>query len=108
MRFVLALLALVFNAADNFTTYLCLNRPIDGFEVYEANPLAAWGFHWIGLEVGLILEMLLCVVAVGFLVYSQMLPRRVTLGLLVLLTVLPAGAALNNLTVMRELGIGLF
>jgi len=108
MRFVLAFLAIGFNAADNFTTYRCLRRPIEGFEVYEANPLAAWGFGMVGLETGLVLEMLLCVLATAFLLCSRLLPRRLTIVLLVLLAVLPAGAVVNNLTVMGELGIPLF
>jgi len=108
MRIVLALLALGFNAADNFTTYRCLNQAIPGFEVYEANPLAAWGFSLLGLEAGLWIEMGLCLVATAFLVFSRMFPRPLTTVLLVVLAVLPAGAVLNNLTVMHELGIPLF
>ena len=108
MRFALASLALCFNAVDNLTTYLCLRRPISGFEVYEANPLAAWGFGMLGLETGLVVEMIVCVGAVAFLLFSGVLHPRLRLVLLTLLTVLPAGAVLNNLTVMRELGIPLF
>ncbi len=107
MRIILALLALSFNAADNFTTYRCLQQPVAGFEVYEANPLAAWGFQTVGLANGLWLEMALCLVAVGFLLSSRMLPRTLTTALLVVLAILPAAAVINNLTVMQELGIGL-
>ena len=103
MRALLAGLALIFNAADNLTTYACLRDPLPG--VYEANPIAAWGFGVLGLEVALVVEMALCLLAVGFLVSSSLLPARLRAGLLVLLAVLPAGAVINNLTVMRELGI---
>jgi len=108
MRALLALMALAFNAVDNLTTYLCLRRPIVGFEVYEANPFAAWGFDLVGLETGLILEMGVCAGAILFLLRSRLLDPRVRMTLLALLAVLPAGAVLNNLTVMRELGIPLF
>jgi len=103
MRFVLALLALVFNAADNWTTYVCLTTPVSVYDVYEANPLAAWGFDTIGLGLGLWIEMGLCVIATSFLLWSNLLDLRVRIALLALLAILPAGAAVNNLLVMRDL-----
>ena len=108
MRFLLAALAFLFNAADNLTTYWCLSSPIDGFEIYEANPLAAWGFQLIGLEFGLWLETVLCGAAILFLLYSPLFGFRARMALLAVLAALPAGAAANNLLVMRELRILLF
>lgn len=108
MRFVLAVLAFLFNAADNLTTYLCLRSPIDGFEIYEANPLAAWGFNMVGLELGLWIETALCGAAILFLVYSPLFGFRARMALLAVLAALPAGAAANNLLVMRELQIFFF
>ena len=105
MRFVLAVLAFLFNAADNVTTYICLRTRVDGFEIYEANPLAAWGFDLIGLGTGLWIETILCAAAIAFLVYSPLFGLRVRLMLLAVLAALPAGAALNNMLVMRELQI---
>ena len=105
MRFMLAALAFLFNAADNLTTYLCLRSPIDGIEIYEANPLAAWGFHLIGLEAGLWIETVLCGAAIAFLLHSPLFSLRARMALLAVLAALPAGAAANNLLVMRELRI---
>ncbi len=105
MRFVLAALAFLFNAADNLTTYLCLRAPIEGFEIYEANPLAAWGFQTVGLEAGLWIETVLCAGAILFLVHSPLFGFRSRMALLAVLAALPAGAAANNLLVMRELQI---
>ena len=50
---LLALLTLMLSASDHWTTYLCLRRPVDGFDVTEANPLAAWLFDSVGLVEGL-------------------------------------------------------
>jgi hypothetical protein len=108
MRFLLAALAFMFNAADNLTTYWCLSAPIDGFEIYEANPLAAWGFQLVGLELGLWIETVLCGAAILFLLYSPLFGFRARMALLAVLAALPAGAAANNLLVMRELRILLF
>jgi hypothetical protein len=103
MRFVLAGFAFLFNAADNLTTYLCLRSPVDGFEIYEANPLASWGFELVGLEAGLWIETVLCAAAILFLLYSPLFGIRSRIALLAVLAALPAGAAANNLMVMREL-----
>ncbi len=54
MRFLLGVLVMVFNVADNTTTFLCLRQPVPGFEVFEANPLARWLFEVLGLAEGLI------------------------------------------------------
>ena len=105
MRFVLAALAFLSNAADNLTTYLCLRSPVEGFEIYEANPIAAWGFELLGLAAGLWLETALCAAAILFLLHSQLFSFRARMTLLAVLGVLPAGAAANNLLVMRELQI---
>ena len=108
MRFALAAGALIMNALDNLTTYRCLDNPIPGFEVYEANPLAAWGFDMVGLELGLWIETALCGAAILFLVYSPLFGFRARMALLAVLAALPAGAAANNLLVMRELQIIFF
>ena len=101
MRFVLGALVLVFNCLDNATTFLCLREPVAGFEVFEANPVARVLFDSVGLLEGLLLEMGVTSVAVGFLVFSNRLPQRVKLALLGVLVVLPAWASLNNLLVIR-------
>ena len=108
MRYVLAVLAVCLNGLDNLTTYLCLSTDVDGFQVYEANPLAAWSFDRVGLESGLVVEMLMSIGAIAFLVATPLFPPRVKLGLLMVLVALPGWAVANNLQVMRDIGLSLF
>ena len=57
MHVWLGALVVLFNLADNATTFLCLRAPVPGFEVVEANPAAAWLFETVGLRQGLLLEI---------------------------------------------------
>jgi hypothetical protein len=107
MRFLLGALVMLFNLADNTTTFLCLRQPVAGFEVVEANPIARWLFASIGLVEGLVLEMLLTTAAIAFLVVTPRIPGRTRLLLLVVLALLPAWASLNNLLVIRAIGLPL-
>jgi hypothetical protein len=101
MRVLLGALVVLFNLADNTTTFLCLRAPVPGFEVMEANPAASWLFDTIGLREGLILEMVVTTIAIGFLVATTRISHRVKLALLVLLAALPAWAAINNWFVIQ-------
>jgi hypothetical protein len=107
MRFLLGALVVLFNVADNTTTFLCLREPVAGFEVFEANPIARWLFDSIGLVEGLVLEMAITTAAIAFLVFTRRIPGRMRLLLLFVLAVLPAWAALNNLLVIRTVGLSL-
>jgi hypothetical protein len=101
MRIFLGALVVLLNLADNATTFLCLRAPVPGYEVIEANPVAAWLFAAIGLEQGLVLEMLITTAAIAFLVATTRVPPRIKLALLVVLAALPAWAAVNNLLVIK-------
>jgi hypothetical protein len=105
MRFLLGALVVLFNLADNTTTFLCLRQPVAGFEIVEANPIARWLFDSIGLVEGLVLEMLITTAAIAFLVFTGRISGRMKLGLLIVLALLPAWAALNNLLVIRTVGL---
>lgn len=105
MRFLLGGLVLLFNLLDNTTTFLCLNATVPGFKVIEANPFARWLFDVFGLMEGLVLETLLTCIAVGFLVFTRRLPPRIKLALLGVLVILPAWAVVNNLNVMKAIGV---
>lgn len=107
MRIFLGVLAVLLNLADNATTFLCLRAPVPGFEVSEANPAAAWLFSAIGLKEGLVLEMVISAVAIAFLVETRRVPPRIKLALLVVLSLLPAWAALNNLEVIQAIDVPL-
>ena len=54
---------------------------------------------------GLLLEAVITTAAVCFLVWAPRIAPRVRLALLALLVVLPAWATVNNLEVMRAVGI---
>ena len=101
MRVFLGALVVLLNLADNTTTFLCLRAPVPGYEVIEANPAAAWLFGSIGLEQGLVLEMVVTTIAIAFLVATTRIPPRIKLALLVVLAALPAWAAVNNLLVIK-------
>jgi hypothetical protein len=105
MRFFLGALVLLFNVADNATTFMCLRKPVAGFDVVEANPIARWLFDSVGLVEGLAFEMAITTGAIIFLVLTRRVPLRAKIVLLVVLAVLPAWAAVNNLMVMRALGL---
>jgi len=107
MRFLLGALVILLNLADNTTTFLCLRQPVSGFEVIEANPVARWLFASVGLVEGLVLEMAITTAAIAFLVITRRIPARTRLLLLTVLALLPAWAALNNLMVIRAVGLPL-
>lgn len=107
MRFLLGGLVLALNLLDNATTFLCLYRPVSGFEVFEANPVARWLFDGMGLLEGLLIETLLTTLAIAFLVWTDLIPIRPKIALLALLALLPAWAVANNMQVMQEIGIGM-
>ena len=107
MRFVLGILVVVLNVADNTTTFLCLRAPVPGYEVAEANSVAAWLFGSIGLVPGLALEMAVTSSAIAFLVLTRHVPHRVKLLILFVLAALPAWAAINNSLVIHTTGLTL-
>ena len=105
MRFLLGGLVLLFNLADNATTFFCLRAASPIFEVFEANPVAAWTFDKLGLAGGLILETVITTAAVAFLIHTDRIPANPKLVLLATLAVLPAWAAINNLQVAWVVGL---
>ena len=107
MRFFLGALVVLFNVTDNATTFLCLRRPVEGFEIVEVNPIARWLFEQIGLLEGLVVEMGMTTLAVAFLVVTKNVPPRLRLALLTVLAVLPAWASLNNYLVLKAVSVPL-
>ena len=105
MRFLLGILAVVLNLLDNTTTFLCLRAPVQGFEVFEANPVARWIFEAVGLIEGLMIETVITTAAVAFLVLTPRIPRNARVALLLVLALLPAWAVANNMQVIYEIGL---
>jgi hypothetical protein len=100
-----AALALLFALLDHLTTWLCLRAPIPGWDVREANPLAAWLFGRIGLVEGLWLDSVVTLAAVLFVSRTARVSRAVKLGLLGLLITTSAFAVVNNFDVIQRLGL---
>jgi hypothetical protein len=100
-----AALALLFALLDHWTTWLCLRAPIPGWEVREANPLAAWLFGSVGLAEGLWVDSLVTLAAVLLVARTQKVSRAVKLVLLGLLITTSAFAVANNFGVIQRLGL---
>ncbi len=105
MLALLAGMTVVLTAADHWTTYLCLRQPVAGWEVTEANPLAEWLFASTGLIEGLLLDGAVSVLALAFLLTTDLIPslaKSLFLGLIVLWT---GWAVVNNLQALSALGL---
>ena len=83
---LLVLLTLLLTSADHWTTYQCLGRPVPGWHVSEANPMADWLFTSTGLVPGLLIDSAITLVAVAFLVTTGALPRRAKIAFLSLIS----------------------
>jgi hypothetical protein len=101
----LAGLTLLLTGADHWTTYQCLRVPVQGWQVIEANPLAAWLFGTAGLVPGLAIDTAVTLFAIAFLVFTHRFGRSVKLGLLLFIASTTAYAVLNNVAAMRDLGV---
>ncbi len=102
---LLATAVVALSGLDHWTTYLCLRAPVEGFDVSEANPLAAWLFHQLGLIPGLMLDGFVTLGAVAFLLSTPLIPRRFKLALLAVIALLTSAAVSNNLDALAALGL---
>jgi hypothetical protein len=104
---LLALLALVVTLADHWTTYLCLNANVAGWQVSEANPLSQWLFRNFGLAGGLWIDTAVTLAILVILVRTPRLPRLAKLAALTLLIATTSYAVANNLQAVQALGLSL-
>ena len=105
MLHLLAGLTLLLSAADHWTTYLCLRAPVPGWQVTEANPLAAWLFERVGLAEGLLLDSVVTIAALAFVLTTRRLPDPVKAVFLVAVVCGTGYAVANNLTALTLLGL---
>ena len=98
-------LAFVFALLDHLTTWLCLRMPIPGWEIHEANPLAAWLFERVGLVEGLAIDTGVTALALVLVAYAVRMPKAARLALLGLLIGSSAFAVANNLDVIQQIGL---
>jgi hypothetical protein len=102
---LLAALALLLAMLDHLTTWLCLRAPVPGWEIREANPLAAWLFGRVGLVEGLLIDSALTLGVVLLVSQARRVPRAAKLGLLGVLIATSAFAAANNFDVIQQIGL---
>ncbi len=102
---LLALVTLLLTGADHWTTYLCLRRPIAGWEVVEANPLADWLFNATGLLPGLVIDSFITAIAIAFILTTPRLGRAMRYVCLVFMTGATGYAVINNLQALSALGL---
>ena len=105
LYYPLAMLTLLLSAADHWTTYLCLRRPIEGWTVTEANPIAEWLFSTVGLVPGLLIDSAITVWAIVFLLTTRRFPRVLKVGFFSLVAAWTAHAVINNLQAIASLGL---
>ena len=105
MLHLLAALTVLLSAADHWTTYLCLRSPVSGFEVAEANPIAAWLFQSVGLIEGLMIDSVLTIAAMAFLIFTRRMPHAAKLAFLVVVIGWTGFAVANNLKAIFVLGL---
>ena len=104
LRF-LTFTTLALTGADHWTTYLCLNQPVVGWRVTEANPFADWLFQFAGLGPGLAIDSAITLAAVVFLVMTNIFGRSTKVALLAVITLTTGYAVLNNLGAISRMGL---
>ncbi len=100
-----ALTTILLTCADHWTTYLCLQAPVDGWTVSEANPVAEWLFGWAGLDAGLLIDSLITLGAVVFLMTTTVFGHTVKVATLAMISLATGFAVLNNLGAITRMGI---
>lgn len=100
-----ALITVALTCADHWTTYMCLQAPVDGWTVTEANPVADWLFDQAGLGAGLAIDSLVTLAAVAFLYTTSVFSHRVKLGLFSVITLSTGYAVVNNLGAIDRMGL---
>jgi len=102
-----AALAFLFSLADHWTTYVCLRAQVVGWEVTEANPLAAWLFERFGLAEGLVIDTAITLAVLAFVVRTPRIARPWKLAALGVLLATTGWAVANNLLAVQQLGLSI-
>lgn len=102
---LLVALTVLLTAADHWTTYLCLRAPVDGWQVQEANPLAEWLFGNLGLVGGIAVDSAVTVVAILFLVSTELVPHQAKRLFFAFVVLWTGWAVVNNIQALSALGL---
>lgn len=100
-----AITTLLLTCADHWTTYVCLQAPVEGWQVTEANPVADWLFGWAGLGGGLLIDSAITLAAVAFLAKTRSIDGQWKTALLALITLSTGYAVVNNLDAISRMGL---
>ncbi|MBW2715955.1 MAG: hypothetical protein JRD03_07755 [Deltaproteobacteria bacterium] len=103
--YALAIATLAVSAADHWTTYVCLRKPVSGWQVTEANPISEWLFETVGLVPGLLVDSAVTVCAVAFLLTTRRLPTLTKKIFFCLVVASTSYAVINNYRAIDALGI---
>ena len=96
---------ILLTCADHWTTWLCLHAPVSGWNVSEANPVAAWLFRSAGLSEGLAIDSLITLGAVVFVFTTPVFDRVVKVGLLAVITCATGYAVARNVDAIQRMGL---
>ena len=86
----------VLSLFDNYTTWFMLSAPIPGWDVVEANPIAAAFFNAFGLEAGLITDTVLTGAACVWGYRTKIATENTKLLWCALLALVSLAAVVNN------------
>ncbi len=100
-----AITTILLTFADHWTTYVCLQAPVEGWDVVEANPIAEWLFASVGLGAGLMIDSAITLGAIVFLTKTHVFRVRVKTALLGVIAISTGYAVLNNLGAITEMGL---
>jgi hypothetical protein len=102
---ILVISTLLLTAADHWTTFVCLRKPVAGWSVTEANPISDWLFASLGLVPGLLLDSAVTLGAIAFLVTTDLVPRPVKSLVLAAVVAWTGYAVVNNAQAIAALGL---
>jgi hypothetical protein len=102
---ILVLLTLTLTALDHWTTFVCLRRPVAGWSVTEANPIADWLFASLGLVPGLLLDSAVTLGAIAFLVTTDLVPHAAKSLIFAAIVTWTGYAVVNNAHAIAALGL---
>jgi len=101
----MAIATLVLTGADHWTTYVCLRKPIIGWNVMEANPVVDLLFSTTGLMGGLAIDSFLTLAVVAFLFRTKAFSRGAKQAFLSVIVLTTGYAVVNNIQAISALGI---
>ena len=95
----------VLSMLDNYTTWVMLSSPIPGWNVVEANPIARALFDSVGLEAGLIIDVLFTTAACVWAYNTRVISENIKLVACALLSIVSLAAVINNSWAIIATGI---